>query len=178
VFCDELGWVDPKNGLDSDDYDTYADHILIRSINNDILATARVIKGSLPWMMERYFTQVIGNHLSFDKKQASFEISRFAVHKDMRGEIFPQKRTLADILLKTIFDYTGNCGATTLYMIVTNTVYRFLRSRGYPVRLRSEAHLMHDGNKTHLCSLTLNDFVIRRHRCITWMHYLHYLNIT
>lgn len=157
VFCNELRWVEERNGLDQDEYDKYANHFVIQSSSGEVLATARVINSNLPWMMERYFPLALPPDFSLNEKHRGCEISRFAVHKSVRGEVLPNKRTIADYLLKGILEYTDHFGVATLYMITSHSVYRFLRYRGYPVCINNKAPVMPDGSIILLCSLTIDD---------------------
>lgn len=156
VFCDELQWVQNVCGLDIDQFDSIAEHIVIIGPTGAVCATTRLIMGHKPWMLEKVFRDLLPATFSPDWKTAAAEVSRFAVDQEYRCKKSGQW-TITDLLVKAIYLRCRQSSVEHIHMVTSRTMTRFLRSRGYPIKVVGPEKTMPDGVSTVMSAIHWSD---------------------
>jgi len=131
VYCEERGYEPGENGIEHDEFDPNAQHILVRSrATGEVFGTVRVVlskadAGGLGFPMERVCEDYVLGPLPAD---ATGEISRFALTRDRAG-ISPAAAALMRLyLIQGIVQVSGELGLTHWCAIMEKTLLRLLRS--------------------------------------------------
>ena len=131
VYCEERGFEPGANGLEADDFDPHARHILVRSrITGAILGTVRVVlprfgKGHQSFPMSRVCEKFV---LAPLPSMATGEISRFALTRDRTGVSNAAAALMRLCLMKGIVDISGQSRLTHWCAIMETSLLRLLRS--------------------------------------------------
>lgn len=128
VYCEEYGYVDRSkhpNKKESDEYDRYSVHFLIRDRERQLIATSRLIlSSSLGFPLEKNFK------LYFDPKKIPrnqvAEISRLIVVPEHR------KQRLMLLLLRGMYTYTRANHINYIYSVMDESLSPRLFKMGFP----------------------------------------------
>ena len=131
VYCQERGFEPGDGGIEQDEYDDNARHVLIRSrATGEVYGTVRVVlskrdEGGLGFPMQRVCEEYV---LAPLPAVATAEISRFALTRDRTG-ISPAAAALMRLyLVQGIIQISGELGLTHWCAIMERTLLRLLRS--------------------------------------------------
>src|SRR5437764_6197064 len=131
VYCEERGYEPGEGGVEQDEYDDNAHHVLIRSrVTGEVYGTVRVVlskrdEGGLGFPMQRVCEDFVLAPLPVC---ATAEISRFALTRDRTG-ISPAAAALMRLyLVQGIVQISGELGLTHWCAIMERTLLRLLRS--------------------------------------------------
>lgn len=131
VYCEERGYEPGENGIERDEYDPNAQHVLIRSrATGEVYGTVRVVLSKhdgegLGFPMQRVCESYV---LAPLPRAATGEISRFALTRDRAG-ISPAAAALMRLyLIQGIVQVSGEQGLTHWCAIMEKTLLRLLRS--------------------------------------------------
>jgi len=131
VYCEERGFEPGEGGIEQDEYDDNARHVLIRSrATGEVYGTVRVVlskrdEGGLGFPMQRVCEDYV---LAPLPACATAEISRFALTRDRTG-ISPAAAALMRLyLVQGIIQISGELGLTHWCAIMERTLLRLLRS--------------------------------------------------
>src|SRR3954447_24301559 len=131
VYCEERGFEPGEGGIEQDEFDDNARHVLVRSrITGQMFGTVRLVLGTedadskgLP--MQRVCE---GYVLAPLPKIATAEISRFALTRDRAG-ISPNAAALMRLfLIQGVVQVSGELGLTHWAAIMEKTLLRLLLS--------------------------------------------------
>jgi N-acyl-L-homoserine lactone synthetase len=131
VYCEERGYEPGEGGIEQDEFDDNATHVLVRGrATGEVYGTVRVVmskreEGGLGFPMERVCEDYVLSPLPLD---ATAEISRFALTRDRTG-ISPAAAALMRLyLLRGMVQVSGELGLTHWCAIMERTLLRLLRS--------------------------------------------------
>jgi N-acyl-L-homoserine lactone synthetase len=131
VYCEERGFEPGENGLEQDEFDRNAAHVLVRSkASGEVFGTVRVVlskwdEGGLGFPMQRVCEDCV---LAALPTPATGEVSRFAVTRDRKG-LSPAVAALIRLcLMQGVFRIAGERQLTHLCAIMERTLLRLLRS--------------------------------------------------
>lgn len=131
VYCQERGYEPGEGGLEQDEYDQNARHVLVRRrATGEVYGTVRVVlskqdDGGLGFPMQRVCDDYV---LAPLPAVATGEVSRFALPRD-RGGISPAAAALMRLcLLQGAIQISGEEGLTHWCAIMEKTLLRLLRS--------------------------------------------------
>src|SRR4051812_8215521 len=131
VYCEERGFEPGEGGIEQDEYDDNAHHVLIRSrATGEVYGTVRVVlskrdEGGLGFPMQRVCDDYV---LAPLPAVATGEVSRFALKRDRAG-ISPAAAALMRLcLLQGAIQISGEEGLTHWCAIMEKTLLRLLRS--------------------------------------------------
>jgi N-acyl-L-homoserine lactone synthetase len=131
VYCEERGYEPGQGGLEQDEFDPNAHHILVRSrASGKVFGTVRLVmnkahEGGLGFPMQRVCEKYVVAPLP---AAATAEISRFALTRDRTG-ISPSAAALMRLyLIQGIVQLSGELGLTHWCAIMEKTLLRLLRS--------------------------------------------------
>jgi N-acyl-L-homoserine lactone synthetase len=131
VYCDERGYEPGQNGIEQDEYDPNAQHVLVRSrVTGEVYGTVRVVlskqnQGGLGFPMQRVCEDYVLGPLP---ACATGEISRFALTRDRAG-ISPAAAALMRLyLIQGVVQISGELKLTHWCAIMERTLLRLLRS--------------------------------------------------
>jgi N-acyl-L-homoserine lactone synthetase len=131
VYCEERGFEPGEGGIEQDEFDDNARHVLVRSrTTGEVFGTVRLVFGTedadskgLP--MQRVCEDYV---LAPLPKIATAEISRFALTRDRSG-ISPNAAALMRLfLIQGVVQVSGELGLTHWAAIMEKTLLRLLRS--------------------------------------------------
>jgi N-acyl-L-homoserine lactone synthetase len=131
VYCEERGFEPGEGGIEQDEFDDNARHVLVRSrTTGEVFGTVRLVLGiedadskGLP--MQRVCEDYV---LAPLPKVATAEISRFALTRDRSG-ISPNAAALMRLfLIQGVVQVSGELGLTHWAAIMEKTLLRLLRS--------------------------------------------------
>jgi len=131
VYCEERGYEPGENGIEQDEFDRNARHVLVRNrATGDVYGTVRVVlskqaSGGLGFPMQRVCEDYV---LAPLPPAASGEISRFALTRD-RGGVSPGAAALMRLyLIQGLIQISGELELTHWCAIMEKTLLRLLRS--------------------------------------------------
>ena len=130
VYCEERGFEPGVDGLEQDEFDSHACHILIRGKKNRrIYGTVRLVLDDGPlapgFPMERVCESSVVASLP---RSTTAEISRFALTRDREG-LSPHASALLRLyLIQGVIAFSGELGLTHWCAIMERTLLRLLRS--------------------------------------------------
>jgi len=131
VYCEERGYEPGENGIEHDEFDPNAQHVLVRNrATGEVFGTVRVVlskheAGGLGFPMQRICENYV---LAPLPARATGEISRFALTRDRAG-VSPAAAALMRLyLIQGIVQISGECGLTHWCAIMEKTLLRLLRS--------------------------------------------------
>ena len=131
VYCEERGFEPGENGIEQDEYDPNARHVLVRSrATGEVYGTVRVVlsksdQGGLGFPMARVCEDYVLGTLP---ALATGEVSRFALTRDRAG-VSPAAAALMRLyLIQGIVQVSGELGLTHWCAIMEKTLLRLLRS--------------------------------------------------
>jgi len=131
VYCEERGFEPGEGGIEQDEFDDRARHVLVRSrTTGEVFGTVRLIVGTedadskgLP--MQRVCEDYV---LAALPKISTAEISRFALTRDRSG-ISPNAAAMMRLfLIQGVVQVSGELGLTHWAAIMEKTLLRLLRS--------------------------------------------------
>ncbi|GAC1337511.1 MAG: hypothetical protein NVSMB18_02520 [Acetobacteraceae bacterium] len=131
VYCEERGYEPGDGGIEQDEYDDNARHVLVRSrVTGEVYGTVRIVLSNdqdtgLGFPMARVCDDYVLGPLP---QGATGEISRFALTRDRTG-ISPGTAALMRLcLIQGIVQVSGELGLTHWCAIMERTLLRLLRS--------------------------------------------------
>jgi len=131
VYCEERGYEPGEGGIEQDEFDGHARHVLVRSrITGEIYGTVRVVlsdedRSADGFPMARVCESFVLGPLP---KSATGEISRFALTRDRNG-LSPATAALMRLfLIRGVIAVSGELGLTHWCAIMEKTLLRLLRS--------------------------------------------------
>lgn len=130
VYCEERGYEPGQNGIEQDDFDANARHVLLRSrTTGEVFGTVRVVLSNpgddLGLPMQRVCEDYV---LAPLPKNATAEISRFALTRNRAG-LSPEAAALMRLfLIRGVIQASGELGLTHWCAIMERTLLRLLRS--------------------------------------------------
>jgi N-acyl-L-homoserine lactone synthetase len=131
VYCEERGFEPGEGGLEQDEFDANAHHVLVRSAaTGEVYGTVRLVlskrhEGGAGFPMQRVCEDYV---LAPLPSQATGEVSRFALTRDRAG-ISPGAAALMRLcLIQGIIQISDECGLTHWCAIMEKTLLRLLRS--------------------------------------------------
>ncbi|HYZ61819.1 MAG TPA: GNAT family N-acyltransferase [Acetobacteraceae bacterium] len=131
VYCEERGYEPGEGGLEQDEFDDNAHHVLVRNrVTGEVYGTVRIVmskrdQGGLGFPMQRVCEDYV---LAPLPAVATAEISRFALTRDRTG-ISPAAAALMRLyLIQGIVQLSGELGLTHWCAIMEKTLLRLLRS--------------------------------------------------
>lgn len=131
VYCEERGYEPGLNGIEQDEFDPNAQHVLVRNAATGVVyGTVRVVlskaqRGGLGFPMERVCDDYV---LAPLPTFATGEISRFALTRDRTG-ISPSSAALMRLcLIQGIVQISGEQRLSHWCAIMEKTLLRLLRS--------------------------------------------------
>ncbi len=131
VYCEERGFEPGQDGIEQDEYDQNAIHVLVRGrATGKVYGTLRVIRSKraeagLGFPMERVCEDYVLAPLPL---AATAEMSRFALTRDRTG-LSPHAAALTRLLLvRGAVQVSGELGLTHWCAIMEKTLLRLLRS--------------------------------------------------
>lgn len=131
VYCEERGYEPGQDGIEQDEFDANAHHVLVRSrVTGEVFGTVRVVlsaaeREGLGFPMQRVCDDYV---LAPLPQTATGEVSRFALTRD-RGGISPAAATLMRLfLIQGLIELSGELGLTHWCAIMERTLLRLLRS--------------------------------------------------
>jgi len=153
VYCEEYKYIDAKkhpDGLEIDEYDKYADILVIRDKEGEIAATVRIInKSVLGFPIEKHFS------LKYPPAMFSegnvVEISRLIVAKKYR------KKHLVIFLLKGLYVIAIQIKASKAFCIIDEKLYPLLRQLHVPVNKIGEKQIYQ--GVTFPCVIIISEWI-------------------
>jgi len=131
VYCEERGYEPGQDGIEQDEFDVNAHHVLVRSrITGEVFGTVRVVlskpgQDKLGFPMQRVCEDYV---LAPLPQAATAEISRFALTRD-RGGISPGAAALMRLfLIQGVVKVSGELDLSHWCAIMEKTLLRLLRS--------------------------------------------------
>jgi N-acyl-L-homoserine lactone synthetase len=130
VYCEERGFEPGANGLEQDDFDDMARHVLIRARRTGaVLGTVRVVLGSdgtghASFPMHRVCAEYV---LAPLPAAATGEISRFALSRERPGLSAASAALMRLFLMRGIVAVSGMHQLTHWCAIMENSLLRLLR---------------------------------------------------
>lgn len=130
VYCEERGYEPGQGGIEQDEFDVNAHHVLVRSrVTGEVFGTVRVVlsksEDTLGFPMQRVCEDYV---LAPLPQIATAEISRFALTRH-RGGISPAAAALMRLfLIQGLIRLSGELGLTHWCAIMERTLLRLLRS--------------------------------------------------
>src|SRR3954453_12899383 len=130
VYCEERGYEPGEHGLEQDDFDANARHILLRNrATGEVFGTVRVVLSraddELGFPMQRVCEDYV---LAPLPQTATAGISRFALTRDRSG-ISPEAAALMRLFLtQGLVQISGELGLTHWCAVMERTLLRLLRS--------------------------------------------------
>ena len=130
VYCEERGYEPGEGGVEQDEFDDNAQHVLVRSrATGEALGTVRLVpsdeEDSQGFPMERVVDEDVIAPLP---KTTTAEISRFALTRD-RSALSPAASALMRLfLIQGVIRASGKLGLTHWIAIMERTLLRLLRS--------------------------------------------------
>lgn len=131
VYCEERGFEAGRNGVEQDEYDGRARHVLVRStITGRVFGTVRAVlapddAGQQSFPMQRVCQDFV---LPPAARSRTAEVSRFALLRDRSG-VSPAAAALMRLcLMQGIIRICGDVGLTHLCAMMEQTLLRLLRS--------------------------------------------------
>lgn len=130
VYCEERGFEPGQDGLEQDEFDASARHVLVRArATGQVFGTVRLIlpdeQSARGFPMERVCQSWV---LAPLPRGATAEISRFAVTRDRSGISQPASALLRLYLTQGVIACSGELGLTHWCAIMERTLLRLLRS--------------------------------------------------
>lgn len=130
VYCEERGFEPGTNGLEQDEYDSHACHVLVRSrATRQVYGTVRLVlaedRSGPGFPMERVCDNCVLEPL---QRFGTAEISRFALTRDRIGLSPAAAALLRLYLIQGIVAFSGELGLTHWCAIMERTLLRLLRS--------------------------------------------------
>ena len=128
VFCDELWWREPNaDGLETDAYDTFAEHLGVYTVWQELIATVRIVNAIYPMVIEKDFSGRVGAKYMIRKEQDTAEISRLALKKEYRSS----SANLLPLIHSFIYHHLRNRGIRYTYAVVDKRHYAQLNQTGF-----------------------------------------------
>ena len=131
VYCEERGYEPGADGIEQDEFDGHARHVLVRSrVTGQVFGTVRIVlsdeeRGNVAFPMARVCEEFV---LAPLPTTATAEISRFALTRD-RSSLTPTAAALMRLfLIQGIVAASGELGLTHWCAIMERTLLRLLRS--------------------------------------------------
>jgi N-acyl-L-homoserine lactone synthetase len=131
VYCEERGYEPGQDGLEQDEFDVNAHHVLVRNRNTgDVLGTVRVVLSkpatdNIGFPMQRVCEDYVLGPLP---QTATAEISRFALTRDRTGISPAAAAVMRLLLIQGLIQISGELGLTHWCAIMERTLLRLLRS--------------------------------------------------
>lgn len=145
VYDQELGWACANNGYEVDIYDAYSTHLIVKSPEGEIVATARVVDWQGPWMATECYSLLFFEESQRFKIPSVDEVSRLCVDSRYRCQQIRIGVTVMDLLLQGILTYGLSRGKQLSYFITRAGMEKVLRRRRFEVAHMSERFVMPDG---------------------------------
>ncbi|MCL4873067.1 GNAT family N-acetyltransferase [bacterium] len=143
VFARELKWVRcSQDGMETDEYDRFAECIGVFRMDMSILGHARLITHPYPFMVEKEFACMMPAEGEFRKRPDMAEITRLCVKKEEREK---NASLISRLIYKAIYNWSALRGVRRMVMVVDKRYYRLLRLCGFPVTQLADFVTMPDG---------------------------------
>lgn len=160
VFREELKWVPPSpDGLDRDEYDTYAHGIGVFNGNHRIVGHVRMIGAPAPFMTEKEFRCLLPEDSKFKKFFGMVEATRICVRKDLRTNHY-LSMTLANLIYKAMYHWSKLNNYTNLLTIVEKRYYVLLKRSKFPFKALGDFRPMGEGVLSGIVLLNWSQFDI------------------
>jgi N-acyl-L-homoserine lactone synthetase len=130
VYCEERGYEPGENGIEQDQYDPNAHHVLVRSRDGGkVFGTVRLVlskrtEDGVGFPMESVCENYV---LAPLPASATAEISRFALTRDRTGLSPAAAAVMRLFLIEGCFKVSGELGLTHWCAIMEKTLLRLLR---------------------------------------------------
>ena len=124
VFSKELGWVFSLS-KERDDYDDTAVHFAVFSDSGDIVGYSRLNLAEGGFMLEKEFSDLIGDTYSIRKESDTVEGSRFTVIPELRRSKSGFK--VSELLCKTMCRWCRINGIRYWYLVMDKLYLDFLQ---------------------------------------------------
>ncbi len=153
VYCEEYKYIDQDkhpNKFETDEYDQYSDHFVMRDKTHEIAAMVRVIKYSREgFPLEKFFQRNV--QLSQDDQEKTVEISRLIVAQKYR------KKGLLLFLLKGLYRYALDNNVRYAYSVMDETLYPILKKIRVPLRIIGPKNVYQ--GVTFPCLLSVSEWI-------------------
>lgn len=133
VYCQERGYEPGVDGEESDRYDQWSRHILLRDLaSGELLGTARIVLPSARDRQMQFPLQEVcaPGLLSHLPRGSSGEISRFAISKERRSNVGQTAGLMRLALLKGLIRLSREEGVTHWCAILERSLLRLWRASG------------------------------------------------
>lgn len=152
VFREELRWVDERpDGLDIDEFDLYAQSIVIYSPSFEIIGHVRLIKAPHPYMIEHDFSALLPKCRPFVKTSNMAESTRICVEKEFRTAPVGDY-SIAHLLYKAVYQWCVKNGIRYLVTIIERRYYVYLKKL-FPFEPLGEFQPMGEGVMSGIAAL-------------------------
>ena len=176
VFCQELGWVPERaDQLEIDAYDEHAVFMGVSDAHRDLMAFCRVVMPGHTFMLQREFSDLIGENHRVRKEGDTAEISRLCLAKHARTVKSSSNfgvSSISMLLYRAVYQLCLNQKIRYLYLVVEEKVFRMLRAKGFPCKVIGEPKVMPDGVIALAAIIDLREFEqssrISRPRMYSW----------
>lgn len=149
VFCQELGWVPPRESkLEIDEYDNHAVPFGVFDDMGRLLAYMRLIKPEVPYMLEKEFMCMVAPDHQIRKEPDTVEISRVCLAPEARTDQIAGNfgvTSLSLLLYKGVYQWCLANSIRYLYLVMEKKVFRLIRARGFNCELVGQPVVMPDG---------------------------------
>lgn len=149
LFAETLHWVPERpDKREVDGYDDFTEMIAVLDPTRRVLGQVRIHESTVPFMIEREFTTVLGSRLLPFKGRDTAELTRFGVHPEARSLLVNTEHGTFDmftLLLKGTYQWSLGNGVRTLFAVTDRRVFRLLHLRGFPFEAMAEPKVMPDG---------------------------------
>jgi N-acyl-L-homoserine lactone synthetase len=153
VFREELRWVPPSaDGLDRDEYDSYAQGIGIFNATGELVGHVRLILAPETFMIEKDFSMLLPDDGSFRKSPGMAESTRICIRKDERSDRH-MSMTLAHLLYKAMYHWSRLNDIKTLITIVEKRYYLLLKRSRFPFNTVGDFQLLGEGVMSGIISM-------------------------
>lgn len=131
VFAETLQWVPPTDdGKEMDMYDLWGVTVGLFGPNGALLGMARLLPSAGKFMLENEFGALLPEDYAIRKERDTAEITRLAVHPDIRDPKLSAKIMLG--VLKGIYQWAVENEIRYYYLEVEHRFLRALRMLGFP----------------------------------------------
>lgn len=130
VYCKERGFEPGQDGIEKDQFDHRARHVLVRARRSGrAVGTVRLVRGAVGLRGPQYPMQLATDLPRLRQLPATrtAEVSRFAISKSLRGECAATFGLLRLCLLRGIVALSGELGLTHWCALMEPTLLRLLQ---------------------------------------------------
>lgn len=132
IFCQTLGWIPSSlDGQETDGYDPLSVSLGVFSVQEELLASFRVLPADQPFMLETEFAPLIDPNYRVRKEADTAEITRFTTAPGLWERGIPPGQ-ISKLLYKGMYQWSLANAVRYLYVVVEKRFWRALIISGYP----------------------------------------------